>query len=280
MLQIDPSTEQSVTQSPSHRPRRKSPIRIDWKDIARRLAEGGRPAEVAAAAGIAEERVWCHLRSSLRFRFYLSQALERQRLLADLQLGAAGRSAALARSLQPESLDSDLLRCLLAETGGGEIARQVEQLGATGQRPPNMAFRRRLAAEKRRMDAEVAAISAEFEALTGRPRSSQQASEETAPVPAEAGEAGRSATATDEAPRSIANASEVPRSVANASEAPRSETRPAEPPLTRPRPPAPPPVETSGAIVDIGGPDRARIFAAGALQCPALPDPGARDTTP
>lgn len=245
-----PDIASAGTPMPAAKPKRKSPVRIDWKEIARRLAEGARPAAVAAAAGIDEDRLWRHLRASLRFRFYLSQALERQQLLAELQLGVAGRSAALSRSLQPESLDGDLLKCLLAESGSGGIAKQVEQLGATGQRPPNMAFRRRLAAERRQMDAQFAAIEAECRAIAGQPA--------------------RSLANASETPRSPANAGEASRSAAKAGEAPRSETKPAAaasvaPPLA-PRPPRPP-VEPPRAIVDIEGPDRARL----GLRLPALP---------
>lgn len=233
------------------RPKRKSPTRIDWKGIARQLAEGARPTTVAAAAGIEEDRLWRHLRASLRFRFYLAQALERQRLLAGLQLGAAGRSAALSRSLNPESLDSDLLRCLLAESQPDGIAQQVEQLGATGQRPPNMAFRRRIAAERRQMDAQVAAIRAECAAEAA---GSMEKSDETPRSTTNAGEHQRSATNAGEAQRSTANTGEASASP-NAPGA--VSARPARPSSSR--------VTHTPAIVDLDGPDLARLRASGAL---------------
>uniref|UniRef100_UPI00313811D1 hypothetical protein n=1 Tax=Ferrovibrio terrae TaxID=2594003 RepID=UPI00313811D1 len=83
---------------------RKSPVTIPWRLVARRLAEGEKPGAIAAGLGLEEDRIWRHLRRSLRFRFYLRQALERQQMLAGLQLAAAGRSAMLSRGLQPESL--------------------------------------------------------------------------------------------------------------------------------------------------------------------------------
>jgi hypothetical protein len=213
---------------------RKRPVHIPWREIASRLAEGAKPAAVAADLGLQEERIWRHLRKSLRFRYYLRQAMERQRLLAGLQLATLGQTALLSRGLQPESLDGDLLRLLdeaaQRQEPGSDLAQQIEQLGKTGERPPNMAFRRRMAEEKRRMDLQVEAW---------RRQDAVRAAAATAPASPEAdvperpetntSEPVRSATNTNEPLRSATNASEPVRSATNASEAPRTAANPPEP---------------------------------------------------
>ena len=89
MIQSD-STPASPTTT------RARPVMIPWRDVARRLAEGEKPSVVAAGLAIDEDRIWRHLRKSLRFRTYLRQAVERRKHLADLLLEGTGRSAMVA----------------------------------------------------------------------------------------------------------------------------------------------------------------------------------------
>jgi hypothetical protein len=217
---------------------RARPVMIPWREVARRLAEGEKPSAIAAGLAFDEDRIWRHLRKSLRFRTYLRQAIERQRQLAALLLEGTGRSAMLALGRQPESLDGTLLRCLLDEadrTAGAEapassdVSRRIERLGETGAPPPNMAFRRRLAEEWRRMDQQVEAWRAQDAARAGvappapqppEPRRSEPQRSET-----NASEAERSETNVNEAKRTETNANEAERSGTNANEAQRAETK-------------------------------------------------------
>jgi hypothetical protein len=236
---------------------RKSPVAISWREIACRLAEGARPAAIAADLGLQEERIWRHLRKSLRFRFYLCQAMERQRLLAGLQLATLGQTALLSRGLNPESLDGDLLRLLHEAVPESDVAQQIEQLGKTGEPPPNMAFRRRLAEEKQRMDLQMAVWQAQDAARAS-------GATVTAEPP-------RTETNASEPARTATNASEPVRTAANASEPLRSATNTSEPERTpRPRPPSPPAKPPPRTVVDLEGPDLARLRNAGLLGRPEL----------
>ncbi len=242
----DPVTAAETTAANPTPSGRKRPVAVPWRDIACRLAEGAKPAAVAADLGLQEERIWRHLRKSLRFRFYLRQAMERQRLLAGLQLATLGQTALLSRGLQPESLDGDLLRLLdeaaQRQEPGCDLAQQIEQLGKTGERPPNMAFRRRMAEEKRLMDLRVE---------TWRIQEAARAAAATAPASPEAevperpetnsGEPVRSATNASEPVRSETNTNEPLRSETNAGEPVRSETNAGEAPRTAATPPEPQP---------------------------------------
>lgn len=232
--------------TPSGRAR---PVTIPWREIACRLAEGAKPAAVAADLGLREERIWRHLRQSLRFRFYLRQAMERQRLLAGLQLATLGQAALLSRGLHPESLDGDLLRLLNEAAPDDDLGPQIERLGKTGERPPNMAFRRRMAEEQQRMDLQME---------TWRIQDAARAA--AAPAAPGTDEPARSATNTSEPVRSATNTSEALRSAASTSEAPRTAANPPEPqPALRlrwSRPPKPrqPPAQAVPAERD-GVPD-------------------------
>jgi hypothetical protein len=232
---------------------RKRPVSIPWREIARRLAEGARPASVAADLDLNEDRIWRHLRRSLRFRFYLRQAIERQRMLAGLQLAALGQSALLARGLQPESLDGDLLRLLNEAAPDSDLAQQIEQLGGTGQSPPNMALRRRLTDK-------IAAQNAQFEAF--RAQDAARMAAIRAP-----------SSQTDGPPRTETNRNEPERAQTNLNEPLRSATNTSEPERTpRPRPASPPAEPPPRAVVDLDGPDLARLRAQGLLGAGRPPD--------
>lgn len=256
---IQPDSTPTLTSPSSTRAR---PVMIPWRDVARRLAEGEKPASVAAGLAIDEDRIWRHLRKSLRFRTYLRQAIERQRQLGDMLLDGAGRSAMVALGRQPENLDGGLLRCLLDEAGrtveadAPALARRIEQLGETGAPPPNMAFRRRLAEEKRQMDHQM-----EVWRIQDAARAAQTAVPTAAParVAPAAGEPERSQTNANELERTQTNANEAERAETNTSEHQRSATNPTEPgPATRlrwSRPPAPAPAPRPAPIVAQHGPD-------------------------
>lgn len=151
-------------------------VRIDWKRGASLLIDGETPTAVCAALGIDEDRLWRHLRSSLRFQYLLRQARERRRLLGRLKLESVSREAVLrlARSAdKPEAM----LIAQLAQTaqGEGDAAAKdgdvIARLAESGRRPPNQAFRKRLAVERKQMDAEFAdhcrAIAAHAEMQAG-----------------------------------------------------------------------------------------------------------------
>jgi hypothetical protein len=240
---------------------------IPWRDVARRLAEGEKPGAIAAGLAIDEERIWRHLRKSLRFRTYLRQAIERQKYLADLLLEGTGRSAMVALGRQPENLDGGMLRCLLDEAGrtaeadAPALARRIERLGETGAPPPNMAFRRRMAEEKRRMDQQV-----EIWRIEDAARAAMQApaAQPAAPTP---GEPQRNQTNANEPERSETNANEAKRTETNINEHQRSAANPDQPrrttrlrwtrPFVRPGEPRHPP------IVDQNSPDPAHLPAEG-----------------
>jgi len=157
-------------------PAKRPYTRIDWKCAAGLIAGGRTLEEAAGLLGLPAERVWRHLNRSLRFRHYIRQAVERQRLMAELHLAAAARETVLACSRDPLGLDDESLRWLAAEGGlAGSGARReaerrgegedlVQQLAATGERPPNQALRRRIAAEKADMDRFMAAAQVELDA--------------------------------------------------------------------------------------------------------------------
>lgn len=158
------------------RPATRPYTRIDWKQVAGLIAGGRTVDEAAAATGLAPDRIWRHLNRSLRFRFYIRQAAERQRLLAELHLAAAGCEAVLARSRDAASLDAAELQWLAAEAGlAGACDRRaaeqrdagadlVQQLAATGNRPPSQKRHQAFAAEKADMDRYMAAARVELAA--------------------------------------------------------------------------------------------------------------------
>ena len=250
MIQPDPTPASPATI-------RARPVMIPWRDVARRLAESEKPGAIAAGLGIDEDRIWRHLRKSLRFRTYLRQAIERQKYLADLLLEGTGRNAMVALGRQPENLDGGMLRCLLDEAGCTAemdipaLAKRIERLGETGAPPPNMAFRRRMAEEKRRMDQQMeiwriqdAARAAALKAVSAPVPVTATAPAPATPTP---GEPQRSQTNANEPERSETNANEANRTGTNASEHERSAATPDQPRRTTrlrwsrpPRPPARP----------------------------------------
>lgn len=263
-----------IAESPSLRPAstpsgRKSPVSIPWREIACRLAEGARPSAIAADLGLAEERIWRHLRKSLRFRFYLRQAMERQRLLAGLQLAALGQTALLARGLKPDSLDGELLRLLNEAAPDPDLAQQIENLSKTGEPPPNMAFRRRLAEERQRMDLQMEVWQAQ-DAVRAAGASAAHDAQRTE---TKAGESQRAETNPNEPPRSATNTHEPERSATNTGEPQRTAAKSDEA-LSGPRlrPSAPRAEPSPYAVVDLDGPDLRRLRAAGLLGDGRMPD--------
>ncbi|WP_370151721.1 hypothetical protein [Ferrovibrio sp.] len=121
------------------KPRRKSPVRIDWAAAARLWAAGGRPAAIAGRLGIPEDRLWRHLRRSARFRRQLAEQMERLRLQAAIEYAAAGRDAALegcrqagaepwqaqAAGLAGPAPAGELVEGLRRAAGGRAVRRQM-----------------------------------------------------------------------------------------------------------------------------------------------------------
>lgn len=123
------------------KPRRKSPVRVDWKAVARLWAGGARPEAIAAQVGIDEDRLWRHLRHSPRFPRLLADEMERRRLQAEIEFGIAGRAAALDASRQADG--RDMAPWQVAETGLGGAAGAADLVGrlrqAAGGRPRSKA---------------------------------------------------------------------------------------------------------------------------------------------
>ena len=123
-------------------PARRRPQLIDWRRVARLLAEGLDAGAVAAQAGLPdEERIWKHLHKSLRFRFYLRQACLRRAAMAELQIGPALRHALVERLRDSGSLSAEMLAAIAAEArhwqvpeDEGGIRKAVDRLAETGSR--------------------------------------------------------------------------------------------------------------------------------------------------
>ncbi|MFN4310287.1 MAG: hypothetical protein ACK4FK_06800 [Ferrovibrio sp.] len=311
----DPFKDETI----HHRKPRKKPVTVDWKLAARRVAEGAALAAVAAELGITEEHFWRHLRRSLRFRFLLEQAVERRAGLIALQSRVALPAAVLDRCLQAESLDGSLLSALVSDTqagrasGGpaGDSSGLIDLLAETGRRPPNMAFRRRIAAERRQMDAAVAVIKAQAGFLRpataadpartaanpNEPERTQTNLNEPERTQTNLNEPERTQTDLNEPERSETNPNGPERSETNCREPERSQTartqtmrddaKQATPDRVRPAPapydpwpgrpprhlvPKPPEPRSRaalyGTIVDLEGPDLARIRAMGGFDPP------------
>lgn len=175
----DPFKDETLGQ----KPKRKSPIRIDWRDIARRMAEGEQPRAIAASLNLPEDRIWRHLSRSLHFQAELQRAADRQQLLARLTFGAAGQAAARARLAVAEGMADDIAFRLAERTGlvRGEDKTDdaaeplAAQLGAAAYRPMR---RRKPVAQRDRQPsaaeiaehADLLAHMAEFEAAQRKRR--------------------------------------------------------------------------------------------------------------
>jgi hypothetical protein len=185
-------------------------IRIDWKRGAALLIDGETPTAICAALGIDEDRLWRHLRGSLRFQYLLRQARERRRLLGQLKLESVSREAVVRLARSADKPDAMLI-AQLAQTaqgegrgeGGGstENSDVIARLADSGRRPPNQAFRKRLAVERKQMDAEfesycradaaraAQAAAAQAADTSAKPENKTQISENKSGISAEKGAA-------------------------------------------------------------------------------------------
>lgn len=100
---------------PSKQPRQRRIIA--WKQGAQMLADGAAVGAVAAALGIDEDRLWQHMQRSARFGFHLEQAIDRNRLLAQLRLRSAGAKALVEAALKEPGSDTERLKWLCAACG-------------------------------------------------------------------------------------------------------------------------------------------------------------------
>lgn len=238
----DPFKDESLGQK---RPR-KPPIRIEWRAIARRMAGGEKPRDIAASLNLPEDRIWRHLNRSVYFQAELQRAADRQQLLARLTFGSTGQAAAMAHLEAAERIGDDAALWLAKQTGlagsapGGAAGEAEEalaaQLGAAAWRPLRRRKSVREHGERQPSATEIAehaewlAAAAEFEAARNRP----------------------------EAPGSIGSNPEQSGSVGNDPEASGSIQSQPEPFRPSPRPP-------QRTIIDLDGPDLARLKAAGQL---------------
>jgi len=206
----DPFKDETLGQP---RPRQ-APVRIDWKRVARMMAEGIRPPAVAAALGIAEDRIWRHLTRSASFRFRLCQEVERQRLLDQLDFGRANREAAIAASRQPGAVETLQWQSEQAGLAGSAadpagVRLAVDGLGRSGRRRPGRASQAPLEETQQAKDRFVAAMRADLAAaqrgierdLARRQRApapmpAPKPAPKPAPVPARTGESGAGPTRT------------------------------------------------------------------------------------
>lgn len=242
----DPFKDESLGQ----KQKRKSPIRIDWRDIARRMAEGEQPRTIAASLNLPEDRIWRHLNRSPKFLKDLRQATERQRLLAQLAFQSAGPAAALAQLGTPA--DADAARWLAEQTGlagEGDLAGQLRESARS--------TRRAAAARPKASPAELAehaallALEAEMKARFAAQRAAAGTTNEAAkPGGPE---------------RTSANPDEPERIRMNLNEPERTGMSPDEPFRATPRPPAPPPRPPQRTVIDLDSPDLARLKAEGLL---------------
>ncbi|PJI40250.1 MAG: hypothetical protein CTR53_11310 [Ferrovibrio sp.] len=129
---------------------KKTRVRIDWKRGAALLVAGEAPDGVAAALGITQDRLWRHLRSSLRFQFLLRQARETQLLLGRLQLEAASNAAAIRCAQKAEKSPAGLFEQFKSASvpawtqpssvdGRDMVLRLADSLRRAPKRPPRVA---------------------------------------------------------------------------------------------------------------------------------------------
>lgn len=258
----DPFKEEYIPPAQPIPPRRPQ---IAWRRGAVMWADGEDLSAICAALGIDEDRFWRHVRNSQRFRFLIQQAGERRRLQAQFRLAREGREALLRAMPQIEKYDPATLRWLgeQAGLGSGMLAGDapVPQRADAGERlrlaaspPPNQAFRKRIAAQRAKMDAEVARMEQSF----ARRQAAEAAVQKSQPQ--------QNQDVSDTKP-SQNNAkpaqAAAPSPASHAPPKPRANPAAWEPEPRPPRPPAPPPArsraELLGTIIDLPGPDMHRI---------------------
>jgi hypothetical protein len=247
-------TEALPARTPDSAPRNR--VRIDWKRGAALLIDGETPSAVCAALGIDDARLWRHLRSSLRFQYLLRQARERRQLLGQIRLEAASREAVVRLARSAEKPEAALI-AELGATGHGTGEPQddgrdvIARLAGSGRRPPNQAWRRRIAAERRQMDAEAAEARQFLTALQAQRPAPQVPAPAPAPASAPVAEPPRGL------PDTAATASAKPgispdKTQISPDKTQISADKPAPAPDRPPRRTLPlAPLQASGAIVDL-----------------------------
>lgn len=249
---------------PEPKPRRPQ---IAWRRGAVMWADGEDLAAICAALGIDEDRFWRHVRNSQRFRFLIQQAGERRRLQAQVRLAREGREALLRAMPQIEKYDPATLRWLGEQAGLSDATPREatsslnrpdagERLRLAASPPPNQAFRKRIAAQRGRMDAQVARMEQSF-------RRRQAA--EAARVPQNQQTPLQQNQEVSDAKPSQNDAKPAPVAAPSPSFRPKPRSNPEDwkPEPRPPRPPDPPPprsrAELLGTITDLPGPDMHRI---------------------
>lgn len=241
-------------------------VRIDWKRGAALLIDGETPTAICAALGIDEDRLWRHLRSSLRFQFLLRQARERRQLLGQIRLEAASREAAVRLARCAEKPEAGLIAELAANgtgrgTGGGTAAPPddeghdvIARLAQSGRRPPNQALRQRCDREWRQMSAEVdetrrllAGQAARLEAAAQQ-KALQQARQRSRPVAAAPVQAAATSAQTENKTHISTNKPELSTNKAVPAAAPPAPAVPRRPDRSSMAPLA---LHTGQAIVDL-----------------------------
>lgn len=249
---------------------------IAWRRGAVMWADGEDLSAICAALGIDEERFWRHVRNSQRFRFLIQQAGERRRLQAQLRLAREGREALLRAMPQIENYDPATLRWLGEQAGlqGGASSQDRpdagERLRLAAAPPPNQAFRKRIAAQRGRMDAEVARMEESFR----RRQAAEAARQQNQPGQNQSGQnqpeqnqglsdAKPSQNDAKPAPAAVPSPAPSPPHPPSFRPRPRSNPEDWKPEPRPPRPPDPPPprsrAELLGTITDLPGPDMHRI---------------------
>jgi hypothetical protein len=274
----DPFKEEYVPPPTPAQPRRPQ---IAWRRGAVMWADGEELSTICAALGIDEDRFWRHVRNSQRFRFLIQQAGERRRLQAQFRLAREGREALLRAMAQIEKYDPATLRWLGEQAGlesgmpgngmpgNGTLAGDApapqradagERLRLAASPPPNQAFRKRIATQRAKMDAEVARMEQSFArrqvAEAARLQQNQQTHSEQNQDLSDAKPSQNDA-------KPVQAAAPSPISQQSAPPKPRANPAAWQPPPRPPRPPAPPPprsrAELLGTIIDLPGPDMHRI---------------------
>lgn len=236
--------------------KRKPPTRIDWRGIARRMAGGETPREIAAALGLAEDRIWRHLNRSPKFLKDLDQETRRQRLLTQIAFHSAGPAAAYAHL--SASSGEDTARWLAEQTGlaGNSAAPDGEEDLAQQLRETARSTRRAAMTRPKASAAEIAEHAAWLAAAEEFEQARKAASSQPVPTATDPDEPQRTRMSPDEPERTRTNLNEPGRTRMNLDEPPGSGIS---------RPPAPPPRPPLRTIVDLDGPDLARLKESGAL---------------